>query len=511
MAKARFALGGAAVLLFLGQSSVALADCYVYSQSGSDTNDGQSETTPWKSQTAVASSCTVVRYKRGSVFNQALRIISNAKTYTNYGSTSDPLPQFVVPHTASSGSIVSSYQGGLTIDGLYLGGSHGDGTMSGLIKGVCVMLGSGSKLLNSEVANCDIGIMLSGTGSLIQGNYVHDLTMAVDAGGDSGVDPNAVGGAEGIFINGSNNEVSYNSFVNCSSAAAWTGGSCDGGATEVTVGAGATLSGVKIHHNLSYNSCGFFEVSSGGSTKGTFADSEFSYNVSIDSGWMMLLQVNNTNLSNIQWNNNTVVQHSGSTNAGMLTTVFTGTSSGQTGGSLAAGAVSLTNNFIILDGVRVFGTAIDAAITQTTNLIVDTASGDPGVVNVKGTTAADFDLTSSSPAVNAGTTIASLTQDYLDRAVPDSSGTTDIGAFEYGSSGSGAGGRTNWGGSSSGGNSATSGSANTTGGSAGQPSAETCSCRLAGGSSGSGRGLAGLLGLGAAVLFWRRRPGKVVR
>jgi hypothetical protein len=338
--------------------------------------------------------------------------------------------------------------------------------------------------------------------------------MAVDAAADSGVDPNAVGGAEGIFINGSNNEISYNSFVNCSATAAWTGGSCDGGATEVAVGAGATVSGVKIHHNFSYNSCGFFEVSSmAGSSKGTFADSVFAYNVSVDSGWMMLLQVNNTNLSNIKWENNTVVQHSGSTNAGMLTTIFTGTSSGVSGGELAAGAVSLTNNLIILDGVRVFGTPIAAAITQTTNLIIDTANQDPGVVNVKGTTAADYDLTSSSPAINQGTTISYLTTDYLDRAVPDPSGTTDIGAFEYGSAGSGAGGRTTWGGNwnSSGGGPATSGSGNTTGGSPGEPSSESCSCRTAGGSPESGRGPVGLLCLVGAVLCWRRRPGKVLR
>src|ERR1700690_300334 len=303
MINLRFTHCGAVMLVILGQSAVALADCYVDSQAGDDTKDAQSEANAIKTQAKIPSSCTVVRYKRGSTFNEALRISGSAKTFTNYGTASDPLPQFVVPHTTSSGSIVSSFQGNVTIDGLYLAGSHGDGTMANLIQGVCVMLGGNSKLLNCEISNCDIGIMLSGTGSLVQGNYVHDLTMAVDAA--SGVDPNSVGGAEGIFINGSNNEVAYNSFVNCSSTAAWTGGNCDGGATEVTVGAGATLSGVKVHHNFSYNSCGFFEVSSGGSSKGTFSDSEFYYNVSIDSGWLMLLQVNNTNLSNIRWENNT--------------------------------------------------------------------------------------------------------------------------------------------------------------------------------------------------------------
>ncbi len=419
---------GSFVLL---QSVSAFADCYVDSQNGDDTKDAQSEANAVKTQAKIPSSCTVVRYKRGSLFNEAVKISNSAKTYGNYGNTSDPMPKFVVPHTANSGSLVSAFQGGVTIDGLYLEGSKGDGTMAGLIKGVCVMLGSNSKLLNSEVSVCDIGVMLSGTGSVVSGNNIHDLTMAVD--GATSVDPNSVGGAEGIFINGSNNEVSYNTFANCSSAAAWTGGNCDGGATEVTVGSGATVSGVKVHHNYAYNTCGFFEVSSmAGSGNGTFADSEFYDNVAVDSGWLMLLQVNNTNLSNIQWENNTVVQHSGSSNSGMLTTVFTGTSSGVSGGSLAAGAVSMTNNLIILDGVSTFGDVINTNITSTTNLIIDTSKQEPGVKNVKGIAAADFDLVSGSPAIDKGTSIASITVDYLNRAVPDSSGTTDIGAFEFG-------------------------------------------------------------------------------
>jgi MYXO-CTERM domain-containing protein len=408
--------------------------CYVDSADGSDGQSGLSEAEAVKSQANLGSTCTVVRFKRGSIFNEALKITTRVKTYTNYGDASAPLPQFVVPHTAASGSIVNSYQGGITIDGLYLAGSHGDGTMNGLAKGVCVMLGSGSKLLNNEISNCDIGIMLMGSGSLVQGNYVHDLTMAVDAA--PGVDPNAVGGAEGIFINGSDNEVAYNSFVNCSNTAAWTGGNCDGGATEVTVGSGGSLSGVKVHHNFSYNSCGFFEVSSGfGGTKGLFSDSEFSYNVMVDSGWMMLLQVNNTDLSNIRWENNTVVQHQGSTNAGMITTVFTATSSGVTGGALAAGAVLLTNNLIVFDGVRAFGNVIDPNVTQTQNLIIDTAEQDPGFVNLAGTiNATDFDLVPGSPAIDTGTVLSHLPVDYLNRAVPDpTSGQTDVGAFEYNS------------------------------------------------------------------------------
>jgi hypothetical protein len=66
--------------------------CYVDSVNGNDTNNGLSETSPVKSQSAINSRCTVVRFKRGSVFNEKLAIPTvfnnvrfgyNVKVYTN--------------------------------------------------------------------------------------------------------------------------------------------------------------------------------------------------------------------------------------------------------------------------------------------------------------------------------------------------------------------------------------------------------------------------------------------
>ncbi|HOU93193.1 MAG TPA: choice-of-anchor Q domain-containing protein, partial [Polyangiaceae bacterium] len=124
----------------------------------------------------------------------------------------------------------------------------------------------------------------------------------------------------------------------------------------------------------------------------------------------------------------------GSYNAGMVTTVFDGFSSGVSGGTLDPGEVSMTNNLVILDGVRSFGDVIAAAITQANNLVIDTATQDPGVVNVAGTTAEDFDLVAGSPAIDAGQITPLTLLDYLNRTVPDASGVPDVGAFEYGSS-----------------------------------------------------------------------------
>jgi hypothetical protein len=429
----RTTLGVAAALALVAASPQALAQCYVDSQGGNDSNDGLSEATPVQSQAAIPSDCTEVRYKRGSVFNEAVDTGGGfggggRTVFTSYGDSGD-LPKFIVPHTTNSGPLVSAYQGGITIDGLYLEGSKGDGSMGGLGQGVCVTIGGGSQVLNCEITNCDIGMMLHGEGSLIQGNYFHDMTMAVDAAQGS-VDPNSVGGGNGIFIHGSNNEIAYNSFVRCADYAEWTESPCDGGATEITVGSGATVTGVRVHHNYSYESCGFLEIASMAGETGRFENSEFSYNVHIDGGWLMLLQVNNTEMSNVRFENNTLVQHSGTYNTGMVTTVFDGFSSGTSGGTLDPGEVTMTNNLIILDGVTSFGDVIDPAITQATNLIINTSDRDPGVVNVAGTAAEDFDLIESSPAIDQGTAVGH-TLDFLNRVVP-TGGATDIGAFEYG-------------------------------------------------------------------------------
>jgi hypothetical protein len=419
--------------LVLCHSGIALAvDCFVDSRNGDDSLDGSTEATAVKTQTKIPKACSTVKYKRGSLFNEKVAIAGSAKVFTNYGDPADPLPKFIMPGTANTGAVVSSYQGGITVDGLYLANSHGDGSSASFSTGVCVTLGGNSVFQNNEITSCDIGVMLSGTGSKFLNNYVHDLnTMVVDASQSSGAYINSVGGAEAIFVNGSNNEVAYNTFVNCTGTAQWTGGGCDGGATEASVPSGGTLSGVKIHHNYAYNTCGFFEVSG----KGTFADSDFYNNVVVDSGWLMLLQVNETTLSNIRWINNTVVQHKGSTNAGMVTTIYggSGTAGGPVSGvTLPPGQVSMTNNLIILDGISAFGSTIDANISQTTNLVATT---DPGVKNLKGTAAADFDLVTGSSAIDKGTVVPGMTIDYLNRTVP-SNGIPDIGAFEFGATAS---------------------------------------------------------------------------
>jgi MYXO-CTERM domain-containing protein len=348
--------------------------------------------------------------------------------------------------------------------------------MTNLQDGICIMIGGGSASQPSEVKNCeitlcDIGMMTSGDYVQVHDNYVHDLSISVDAA--PGVDPNIVGGAEGIFVNSSHVRVHHNRFVNCSTAAQWVsnanggGVRCDGGATEVTVKYAGEVTDVEIDHNYSYNSCGFFEVSSmfqpkdstDSYVKGKFTNSVFHDNVMVDSGWISLLQVNNTKLVNVRWENNTIVHHDmGSTTAADGTKInlndfgsssiqaiaFNSTSSGVTaGGEISPGDIYWTNNLWYFDTkVKPYNQidvthrgsdALLANITVTGDVVTTT---DPGFKDI--TSHSDplaFDLKQGSAAIDVGVTDDSIVQfvktDFLGRARP-AGVTYDLGAFEFG-------------------------------------------------------------------------------
>jgi|GEM_PF-3843581 len=483
--RAPFAFVGGALLVILQLAAPAIAaDCFVDSVAGSDTNDGASESSAWQSLAKIASSCTTVKFKRGSVFNipagssnYAVKLMgTQIKVLTNYGDASQPLPKFLKPHETSSGAVFSSFSQ-ITIDGLYISGSRSDAAMSTLADGICIMIGGGtaaqpSEIKNCEITLCDIGMMTSGDYVHVHDNYVHDLSISVDAA--PGVDPNAVGGAEGIFVNSSHVRVDHNRFVNCSTAAQWVsntnGGGirCDGGATEVSIpngknGAAGEITDVEIDHNFSFNSCGFFEVASMFQSttpyvKGKFTNSVFHDNVMVDSGWISLLQVNNTKLTNVRWENNTIVHHDmGTSTAADGTTInlndfgsssiqaiaFNSTSSGVTGGGeISAGDIYWTNNlwyfdpkvkpYNLIDVTHRGSDTLLANITVTGDIVVTT---DPGFKDI--TSKSDpsaYDLVSGSIAIDQGVTddsiTAFVTTDYLGRSRPVGA-SFDLGAFEY--------------------------------------------------------------------------------
>jgi MYXO-CTERM domain-containing protein len=96
---------------------------YIDSVRGDDSRSGLSEAEAVKSQAKIGSTCTIVKHKRGSVFpEEAVKISNKVKVYTNYGDASFRLPRFEKRHSPNNESTVSSYQSGITIDGLYLAG-----------------------------------------------------------------------------------------------------------------------------------------------------------------------------------------------------------------------------------------------------------------------------------------------------------------------------------------------------------------------------------------------------
>jgi MYXO-CTERM domain-containing protein len=483
MARRFLSLLGAGILVCSSPLAAYAVDCFVDGVAGDDTKSGLSEAEAVKSPSKIPSSCTVARFKRGSVFNipagrsnYAVNLTTNRnlKTLTNYGDPSQPLPQFNKPHEASSGAVFSAFSQ-ITLDGLYISGSRSDAAMSNLMDGICVMIGGGtasqpSEVKNCEITLCDIGMMTSGDYVQVHDNYVHDLSISVDAA--PGVDPNAVGGAEGIFVNSSHVRVHHNRFVNCSTAAQWVsntnggGVRCDGGATEVSVKYAGEVTDVEIDHNYSYNSCGFFEVASvfqpqgtsGAYVKGKFTNSVFHDNVMVDSGWISLLQVNNTKLVNVRWENNTIVHHDmGTTKAADGTTInlndfgssaiqaiaFNATSSGVTGGGeISPGDIYWTNNlwyfdskvkpFNMIDATHRGSDALLANITVTGDIVV---TSDPGFKDIASKSdPADYDLLQGSAAIDKGVTDDSIIEfvktDFLGRSRP-AGAAYDLGAFEY--------------------------------------------------------------------------------
>ena len=201
----------------------------------------------------VPAGCTPLDKPGAASFHEAMKSINGATTYTNYGDSTKPQPDFVLP----KGTATSVFQTirTVTIDGLKFQGSHntsGGGASFDSGAGICVCRqGAGSTIENSEVTDCDFGVMLQGNGSLATNNFVHDVNgQALD--GTTDLNPNSVGGGKGIYARASDVEVSYNTIVNGNTSPSWTGadgsnnGGCGGGATEVATvvqhkGAGATV------------------------------------------------------------------------------------------------------------------------------------------------------------------------------------------------------------------------------------------------------------------------------
>jgi hypothetical protein len=267
------------------------ADVYFDTVDGNDASDGSSEATAKK--TIKITPNNVTHIKRGSTYSGNLNL-NNAVVET-YGCG----PRVVVA-------------GSLSVTNSKLEGLHATPTT-----GSAFNVQSGSSLRDCEADGSlgtasAMGILVMGENNEIVGNYVHDFNIS-----QSGSTVNDSGGAEGIMVMGSNNEIAFNKVVNCESVNTTLGG-YEGGCYEIVnaKGAGQTLHDVSFHHNYCEKSVGLFEACSGDysataggvmQNHGIIENVTVSYNVSVDSCWLFLLQTVNTDFKNVVFANNTIV------------------------------------------------------------------------------------------------------------------------------------------------------------------------------------------------------------
>jgi MYXO-CTERM domain-containing protein len=293
---------GIAIATVLSASSLATAaDYYFDSVGGSDTADGKTEGTAKQTLKMPTGTGNTVYLKRGSSWTMSLT--ANNVTVKAYGSGDRPafIGTISLTNSTVEGVAAKPPAGGTkAINGINV---NGGSTLSD-----CEVDGGGRA---DFMINVGIGVM--GTNNKILNNYIHDLNWSA-----SGGQMDNSGGAEAIMVMGSNNEVAFNTGVNCQSANSTLGG-FEGGCWEIVNGkAKSTISNVSFHHNYCEKSIGMWEASSGDfsasggniqdpANHGIVENVTVSYNVAVDSMWMFLLQPVNTDFKNLVFANNTII------------------------------------------------------------------------------------------------------------------------------------------------------------------------------------------------------------
>jgi len=242
---------------------------YVDSKAGDDSFSGGSSNQPWKTISKVNSHPfspgDIISFKRGSEWTGELMIATSGLpdkpiTYTAYGEGKDPA---IKNPGVKRGSGIRIKADHIVVENFFVSHAHQ--------AGIIIERDAEHNLVqNNEVTLAGSGISVRGTENLITKNYTHDLTMVVnDEGGDNDY------GAVGVWIFGSNNEVSYNRMFNCIAPSFDYGH--DGGVVEFY----GDVDSCYIHHNWGEKCDGAFEV---GGREDTLTGNVIAYNVFINNG-----------------------------------------------------------------------------------------------------------------------------------------------------------------------------------------------------------------------------------
>jgi hypothetical protein len=331
-----------------------------------------------------------------------------------------------------------------------------------------------------QYGKMQLGFSISGQHNLVVGNVVHDLS---GLSGDTG-NVNTSGGSEAYVVNAGNNEVAYNTAVNC-----WvpntTLNGAEGGCLEIIGNAaGELIENVYFHHNYCERSVGLFEACAGNFTgdgqkiqlnHAIVRNSYVAYNVSIDAMWLYLLQPVNTDFQGLIFEHNTLIHGPANDDipqggaaafgifydtdpvftAGSNPTYVTCTADTDCGASekcldrqgagkvcqyqfkVQPGNITVRNNlFVVLTGAasamltlppaaddfynNLFSPKAPMGVTASAALV----AADPGLVET-------YKLAPTSPAIDKGSTRTQIwTSDFSGNPVPCGNA-PDVGAFEY--------------------------------------------------------------------------------
>jgi hypothetical protein len=301
MIRTRTFWAGSAIAAILSANSLAhAADYYFDTVGGDDGKDGTTEANAKKTfKMPTSGTGNKVHIKRGSTISGNLGV--NNVTVVAYGCGTRPIVNGAI--TVNGGTVEGIKAMPVTSAGIQV-------QANGVVRD-CESDGSNFAPTTSAQAAGGMGITVNGTNNKIFNNYVHDWGFS-QAGGSM----NNSGGAEGIMVMASNNEVAFNTVVNCYSPNPTLGG-VEGGCMEIVNGkAGAVISNVSFHHNYCERSVGMWEGCSGNfspdggkiqENHGIIENVTVSYNISVDAMWMYLLQPVNTDFKNVVFAHNTII------------------------------------------------------------------------------------------------------------------------------------------------------------------------------------------------------------